>query len=432
MLRRLTFRTSPRCKFQKKTSTSPSPKPNADSLPHRLPAEVIYRIIDRHLFVCHGRDLDTLKALALTCKSLRSHCLQYLFASIAIRKYPCACCGNPEGLENPSGQGRDALEFAGIVKQSPEIASVVRSLCIEALPRQRTRNILLNTGKSSDSAKAFTFIINRLTNLEDLEAEALQCKWEDIDTAVQAALTRTLQSDTLKTVSLSMIDIPAVVLSECTSVEWMTIRAAVWDDGRVLQDGRRLPRPRILELDSTCTDSVQPLLNALDLTAVTTLDLGTIDLYNAEYDRLVKACWASLTKLTFTAQGWLDQLEQHCLQLCQVPLLQEIEIFIQPKDLTNTLFWIDSSLNSRHSPDCGSLSDVYIHCLPDEYTWSRHQEYWKTCSLIQERHWPSTRAIKIHGFSHRKHARLPTWVTKRSLGLFGDEHVKEQVSSGNA
>lgn len=172
-----------------------------------LPVELIYLIIDTY----YSDDLETLRALAGTCKVLYFYCRQYIHRTVVVSPHNSIVVNDPSFPER----------FARTVVQAPHILDHIQKFRITM--RTRSRRAKFDPLNREEESIAF-LLARRMKNLRQLKI-TLRVDWILLPDSLQDAVVTSFQSPALNDVTIEGIQsFPLNLFLHIKSLECLDFR----------------------------------------------------------------------------------------------------------------------------------------------------------------------------------------------------------------
>jgi hypothetical protein len=174
-----------------------------------LPPELIYLIID--LYYSDDSELETLRALACTCKILASYCRRYIYRTVNVAPRTATVVNNLSISER----------FARLVVQVPYILPHIQHLRITM--QNCGRRAKFDPLSREEESIAF-LLARRMKNLRRFEI-SMGVDWIILPDRLQDAISTTFQSPTLNDIIIEGIrNFPLTLLLHVKSLEHLDFR----------------------------------------------------------------------------------------------------------------------------------------------------------------------------------------------------------------
>ncbi|TFK18294.1 hypothetical protein FA15DRAFT_262208 [Coprinopsis marcescibilis] len=391
-------------------SRPPSSMPRSSTANHDmwlLPEDILRQIINVYL----QSSPRTLKALALSCKSLAAHCRRFILQSIILKS------------PGPSTTASDAQRFASLLEQSPDITKFVRRLRIFTFPIQfqpaATDHDRLPLQTREEKA-LHRILVQKYKRLSNLELRNIDIVWTRMPQQLQLRFFSFLQrhSSRVRQLSLHLKSFPSTLFSylhgsaECLSLCGEIVEVSPFPEYSRVQ-GSTTKRRRIAVI-KTChvPDSSLKLLagecaseSPIDIKRVEGLMFLSLRQFSEGYACLSQAC----TYLGYLdigpVESWYGSV---AIDLACLPYLEVLDITTDMNEVTVALDWLAESAQRRpllrRKDDilqirvCIYSKNQFYAMLSPDLSAQMHQTYWSQASRKQGR-WPALRTLGITGYS---------------------------------
>lgn len=198
-----------------------------------LPPELIYLIID----IYYSNDLETLKALAGTCKILSSYCQKHIYRTVIVGQ-----CTATFAIKDSSYPER----FARLVVQAPHILDHIQHLQITM--QNCSRKVKFDPLNREEESIAF-LLDRRMKNLRQFKL-AIGIDWILLPDRLQHAISTIFQSPSLNDLIVEGIQsFPLNLLRDVKSLEVLDLRCdAAPPSSQYFQPSSSTVKPKVVYL----------------------------------------------------------------------------------------------------------------------------------------------------------------------------------------